>query len=236
MRLLITFSSTSEFGYDYVNKHSVQGMIYSLLGDSEYGAYHDSKRFKFFCFSDIFPIGDFTPEGNKNILISSPDVGFIKIMEDSLSSKPTIKLGDYIMNVQKHKVINLELKNKFISGSPVVLYKDNRKNLYFSFRRDKDLNFFLNRLKENAIKKYNAFYSTDFNLDENIFDKLKFKKEVAVRLRKKDNEFIIIGNVWELLEKFRIDNENRKFYEFIMDCGIGEKNSLGFGFINPIRA
>lgn len=235
MRLLFTFLPNSEFSYDRIDKHSIQGLIYSLLRDTEYDGYHDSKRFKFFTFSDIFPIGDFTPVENKNLLISSPDERLIRSIEDSLKGRDILKLGNYDIKIQGHKSINLRLKNRFISASPIVLYKDNKRDLYFSFRRDKDLNFFLERLKENAINKYNAFYSTDFNLEENIFDRLKFKKEVAVKLRKKDKEFIIIGNVWRLLEKFRISEENRKFYSFIMDCGLGEKNSLGFGFINPLR-
>lgn len=235
MRLLLTFSPTSEFSYDCIDKHSIQGLIYSLLGDTEYGAYHDLKRFKFFTFSDIFPIGDFKPGESKNLLISSPDERFIRCIENSLKDRNILKFRDCKFEIQEYKPITLKLKNKFISGSPIVLYKDNRKNLYFSFRRDKNLDFFLERLRDNAIKKYNAFYSTDFSLEGNIFDRLKFKKEVAVKLRRRDKEFIIIGNVWRLLEKFRISEENRKFYSFIMDCGLGEKNSLGFGFINPIR-
>ena len=68
----------------------------------------------------------------------------------------------------------------------------------------------------------------------NIFDRLKFKKEVAVTLRMDNTEFIMIGTVWRSLEKFNINRENGDFYRFIMDCGLGEKNSMGFGFINPI--
>ena len=235
MRLLLTFSPTSEFSYDCIDKHTIQGLIYSLLGDSEYGAYHDLKRFKFFTFSDIFPIGDFTIAENKNLLISSPDPRFIRSIEDGLKGRDTLKLGNYSVWIKGYRIINLGLMNRFISASPIVLYKDNKSNLYFSFERDKNLDFFLERLKENAIKKYNAFYSTDFTLKENIFDRLKFRKEVAVKLRKKNEEFIIIGSVWKLLEKFKISGENRKFYRFIMDSGLGEKNSLGFGFINPMR-
>ncbi|WP_297065841.1 CRISPR-associated endoribonuclease Cas6, partial [Thermococcus sp.] len=45
----------------------------------------------------------------------------------------------------------------------------------------------------------------------------------------------VIGSNWELLEKERIKPEERRFYRFIMDAGLGEKNSLGFGFLNPLR-
>jgi len=233
MRILIKFTPNEEFLYDEINKHTIQGVIYSLLRNTKYELRHDIKKFKFFTFSDIFPVGDFKPNESKNLLISSPDPDFIGALRDNLGNNETLKFGIHTVEIDEYKIMNLRLRNRFVSGSPLVLYKDNRKNLYFSFRRDKNLEFFLRRLKENSIKKYNAFYSTNFVLEENIFDRIKLKKEVAVRIRKVNREFIIIGSVWELLEKFNI--KNRKFYKFIMDCGLGEKNSLGFGFLNPIR-
>ena len=41
-----------------------------------------------------------------------------------------------------------------------------------------------------------------------------------------------------LLLKFhnsKINKSNRKFYEFIYESGLGEKNSTGMGFINNVR-
>lgn len=116
-----------------------------------------------------------------------------------------------------------------------MLYKDNRRNLYYSFERDRNLDFFLTRLKDNTLKKYNAFYEEALTLEENLFDRLIFKRDVAVRNIKGSSEFIIIGSVWRLLEKFRILREQRKLYAFLMDCGLGEKNSMGFGFVNPVK-
>jgi CRISPR-associated endoribonuclease Cas6 len=37
------------------------------------------------------------------------------------------------------------------------------------------------------------------------------------------------------LEKEYVDKKERKFYKFLLDVGVGEKNSLGFGFVNPIK-
>ncbi len=119
--------------------------------------------------------------------------------------------------------------------------ENNKKNKYFSFKRNKDLQFFLERLKENAIKKFNSFYNDNYYLDDVLFDKLIFKKEVVIPNKikvygennKEDKTSVIIGSVWSLLSKFSIENKDKKFYKFIMDCGLGEKNSLGFGFINP---
>lgn len=234
MRLLITLKSTCDCSYEYINKHAIQGMLYSLLKNTELQHYHDSSRFKFFTFSDIFPVSDFQRNVTKNLLIASPNEQFIETLWGSLKTRNTVRIKGNDFVVSNLKRIHLRMKNRFISSSPIVLYKSNRTNKYYSFERDGNLDFFLERLKENAVKKYNAFYGENFTLNEHIFDRLMFKKEVAVKDHKEGKEFIIIGSVWNVLEKFNIKEENTKFYKFIMDCGLGEKNSLGFGFVNPI--
>jgi len=221
------------FCYNSINKHTVQGFIYSLLKDTSFVQYHDHTTFKFFCFSDIFPIGDFKAGGEKHLLISSPNREFIEAIRSSIAGGQAFKLGGREIKI-RYKIVQPKLSSRFISASPIVLYQDNQQNLYYSFERNRDLNFFLQRLKDNAVKKYNAFYSEELNLNESIFDRLIFRKETAVQIKKGDAEFIIIGSVWKLLEKFNI-GENMKFYKFIIDCGLGEKNSFGFGFINPIK-
>lgn len=209
MRILLSLSPVEDFLYDSINKHTVQGFIYSLLRDTNFAEYHDSAKFKFFCFSDIFPIDDFKAGAEKHLLISSPNREFIEAIRGSLKAGQNFKLGGHEVKI-RYKVVQPKLSSRFISASPIVLYENNQQNLYYSFERNKDLNFFLQRLKDNAVKKYNAFYSEEYNLSENIFDRLIFRKETAAQIKKGDAEFI-------------------------MDCGLGEKNSLGFGFINPMK-
>ena len=68
-------------------------------------------------------------------------------------------------------------------------------------------------------------------LDSNLFDTFELSKEVSVRLQKNNNKFIIIGSLWKNME-FSLNRDNEKFYNFLFDNGLGEKNSLGFGFLN----
>jgi len=235
MRLLITFEPLQSFSSDVVYKHTVQGFVYSLLKETELSSSHDRAGFKFFTFSDIFPLGDFNIGQERNILISSPRDEFIDTLLASLIHKETLLLGGNPVKIKRFKRINLKLTSRFTSASPIALYKSNRENIYYSFEKDRDLGFFLNRLKENALKKFNAFFGENYTLEGNIFDRLIFKKEVAIRNIKGGKEFLIIGSSWRLLQKLYIHEYERKFYQFIMDCGLGEKNSLGFGFVNPVR-
>jgi CRISPR/Cas system endoribonuclease Cas6 (RAMP superfamily) len=41
-------------------------------------------------------------------------------------------------------------------------------------------------------------------------------------------EQVIIGTLWE----FGFNNGNKDLIQFALDAGLGERNSLGFGFMN----
>jgi len=235
MRALIRFRSQKFVPHSKINKHTVQGMIYSLLQGTEFEDLHAKRGFKYFTFSDIFPPGDFYPGREKSLLISSPNPRFIEAIHIYAKGLGYLYLSDEPFEIVEVKKFRVPSTGRFITGSPVVLYKDNRKNLYFSFRRGDTPDFFLKRVAENAVKKYNAYYDDEMTLEEEIFDVLRFKKEVSVVLKKGDKSFTVIGTMWSLLAKERIPRGYGKFYRFLMDCGLGEKNSLGFGFLNPLR-
>ncbi len=235
MRLMLEIVPSFDGVFENVNKHAIQGMIYAHLKDTKYSTYHDSNRFKFFSFSDIFPVSNFTKGVKKNLLISSPNNDLINTIYLSLKNVKIIHIKEMEFEVEAVKIFTLNPSRMYISASPIVLYKDNHLNEYFSFERDNDLNFFLERLKENALNKYFAYTGNHIDFSENLFDRLVFRKEVAVKDYKDGKEFIIIGSMWKVLEKNYIRDKYKYLYEFIMDCGLGEKNSLGFGFINPIR-
>ena len=45
----------------------------------------------------------------------------------------------------------------------------------------------------------------------------------------KGYEQIVIGTIWE----FEFDGwEDRRLIQFALDAGLGERNSMGFGFMN----
>ena len=232
MRMLVVLTSQSNCDYSFINKHHIQATIYSLLKDTAFDVLHNLRGFKYFTFSDLMPPTDFREEEEKYLLISSPSSPFIKFLRQRFKEIGEITIKGLKFSVTVKKLPN-KLPRRWITASPVVIKKD--RNTYFSFLRDSNLTFFLERLKENALKKYNSYYSDSLYFDEPLFDRMKFSKSVAVSLTMKEKRFIIIGSMWKLLEKFRIPRELKMFYRFLFDCGIGEKNSLGFGCLNEKR-
>lgn len=236
MRLKITFETSNE-APKQPNKHAVQGFIYNMLKGTEYGEIHDEPRFKFFTFSDFFR----DRGGRLTFIVSSPERGFIYTLYHNIKEMGHVYIGKHQLKVAEVRKFDVPLRNRFQTGSPIVVYRNSEENEYFKLHAHLDLRFFLERLRENAEKKYSAFYDDDFILDGPIFDRVipklrnNGKLDVYVKVVKNGVPFPVIGSNWELLEKERIRAKERRFYRFIMDAGLGEKNSLGFGFLNPIR-
>ena len=45
---------------------------------------------------------------------------------------------------------------------------------------------------------------------------------------------VIIGSIWKFSTVY-IDNRNIGIFDFLMDTGLGEMNSLGYGFLNKLK-
>ena len=235
MRLILEFKSLNQGEYSDITKYDIQGFIYSLLKqDSNFKDYHDVVGFKFFNFSNIFPISDFKEGSVKKLIISSPNTQFIYSIRDILKESENLHMSKIDISPESIKVFNPKKLGKFISSTPIVLFEDNRSNQYYSFKNNPDFDFFFNRLKDNAIKKYNAYTGDDFYFNDNLFTSFEFNREVSVRVRKNKNYFVIVGSLWKSLEA-DINKENKSFYKFLLDTGLGEKNSLGFGMLNDVR-
>ncbi len=236
MRILISMKTRENFVYNEINQYFIQSFIWNLLRDTGYSGMHDKPNFKFFSFSNIFPVSDFKENEEKQFIISSPDKQFIEILAEKLGNIKQFRLGIHEFEMNNVKKFSATLSQNWQTATPIVLYENNNANRYYSVKRNPDLGFFLERLKDNALKKYNIFYNENLNFEEPLFDRMFFKKQVAVHLRKAQKEFLILGTIWKFeINLLRCNNEKRKFYNFIMDCGLGEKNSLGFGFVNTIR-
>lgn len=237
MRLKLKFylSDSQNKIYDYYfNKYDVQGMIYSTLLDANMADIHNGNGIRFFSFSDVFPVDKLNRDTIYNLIISSPKEDLINTLYDVFLKNNYIYLSNYKFKMLNLEKFNLRLSKEFITGSPVVIYLNNKANKYFSLKNEDSIAFLLRRIKENAIKKFNQFYGEDIQINHLIFDYLKFHKEVSVYLEKGKKKFNIIGTTWYSLKLNRIRRNEEKFYKFIMDTGIGEKNSLGFGFLNPV--
>lgn len=235
-RLLIELVPLNFIKYSKITNIHLQGFVYNLLKDTRYNFKHDENGFKYFTYSNLFPVGDFKPGYVKKIIISSPINELINTVYYKLKTVDQVELNKqpfivrYIKKLKEHNHFQ-----GFKTGTPICLYSEKGDNNHFFSFKDLvlDYDFFFRRLKENALKKYNNYTGMEYWPEEDLFISFEFRKEVAHSLRNKQGyRFLVIGSQWDYLECN--PNIRQDFYKFIYDVGLGEKNSLGYGFLNML--
>jgi CRISPR-associated endoribonuclease Cas6 len=84
----------------------------------------------------------------------------------------------------------------------------------------------------NARSKYKEFYKKDINNNiQSITQSMVLLKEVVIHLPINNYTIKIPASVWRF-QFINLTNENKEFLKFILDTGIGERNSAGLGFLN----
>ncbi len=246
MRILIKLKNAKEQAYDLKYNNKLQGFIYNLLHNTEYGKLHDGEGYKFFSFSNIFPMSSRKGDG-RTFIIASPDEKFIDVVSVKLNERKDslLHIGEYEFELLDVKKINVKLKNKaeLITGTPIVIriprekYKeygiDGEYDSVYWKRKHTDL-VFITQLESNLFKKYNRFYNTKIDEFQVFKQQPKFKKLVVNHVIKGGKEHKVFGSLWEFHFDYVTDDQ-RKILEFGLDAGFGELNSLGFGFMNLKR-
>lgn len=236
MRLKIDLIPLSTIEYSQINRYIIQGFIYNILRFSdEFKDLHVGKRYKFFNFSNFFPISDFREGETKSIIVSSPRKKLIKFLHRILKDIKIVKLGIYEFKVKRLKKFKIPLRKVWRTSTPIVLYYKTNPKEFFSFKRH-SMGSFIELLTKNSLTKYKSFYNEDIQIND-LFEFYEYEKEVALSFRIKNKGYaLFIGTMWKKLGIIRpLSSKEKKFYKFLMDTGLGVLNSLGFGFINPIE-
>ncbi len=248
MRLLLKLKCRGNFSYDPSYYAKVQGFIYKSI-QPIYPQLHDLPGSKFFCFSNIYPVGinngvlsSFKEGETKYLLVSSPDSVFIKALREMIPE--TVNIGEYSFDVIEKKMIDPKIKKGDIlrAKTPIVIripkhrygeYGIKSEKGYVYWRPEYDFRAFVKQIEDNLIKKYKAFYGEEIER-ESIFEIYKYGKSVSVPLVINGRKVQIIGSLWDFSFSYLTPSQ-RRLLNLSLSTGLGEKNSLGFGFVNLER-
>jgi CRISPR-associated endoribonuclease Cas6 len=239
MRILINLRAAKNQGYESLYHHKLQGFVYGLLRDSGFDGLHDKEGYKFFCFSNIFPIKDIMGAGEAfNLIIASPNAELIssvegaleKILADADGNGRDVNIGEMSFEVVGFKKLETKLKRKDYERYGIP--EEERKARYVYWRPKYSFEAFLKQLSENLIKKFNDFYGTKLR-EYDLFEQFVFRRTTATKVIIDGREYVMVGSMWEFVWSY-MDETQRRVIEFGLDAGFGERNSLGFGFVNKI--
>ncbi len=249
MRIILKLKPLGPFSPNFEYHHAVQAFIYSALNNlsSRFHDLHDKKSYKFFCFSNIFAGQDKL----LSLIISSPHDKLIEEISNWLSplveTSSPIQIGNTQFELQKSTVFSykrLVFPLKLITATPILLRLPKEKVLKelgassipydaVYWRNNFPLSLFIDGITSNLDKKYRDYTALNIkkNTNDILFADYKFKKQVSTKIRMHNVDVTVIGSLWELGFSDDID----EFVQvFALDCGLGERNSLGFGFMNEL--
>jgi CRISPR-associated endoribonuclease Cas6 len=247
MRLVLRLEASKEQVYDNNYNHHVQSFFYNLIKNTEFNHIHDfkvineSRQVTPFCFSNLFPYGNMKKEEVKNIIISSPSEKLIFLISDKINRiKGSVHFGGMHFHVIDSNLFHTTISYPLviISATPIIvripqhLYQNYDLNVkhpydYVYWRQDYPIELFLNQLRTNLKRKFVNYYQ---NVGPSIFfSKFAFERQVSRKVTIRGMTQTIIATYWKFW--FEEDNE---IIKFAIDAGFGEKNRLGFGFVNTM--
>jgi CRISPR-associated endoribonuclease Cas6 len=179
-----------------------------------------------------------------NLIVSSPNDKLIEEISNQLSqlieTHSSIQIGATKFDLQ-----NLMFPLKIITSAHIwiripqqkVIRELGSNSVFFRevyWRDNYPMSLFIEGLESNLDKKYRDYTTLGIkkNTNDSLFTEYSFKKQVSTKIHMHDTDVIVIGSLWELGFSQYIDESVQIF---VLDCGLGERNSLGFGFVNELN-
>ncbi len=243
MRLLISLKALGDLAYDLRYHHKLQGFLYGLLEGTTYSGLHDRRGYKFFCFSNLFPPRDAAAGEMRYLLVSSPNLNLMQVLGDRLAKVDMIHIGDGAFKVVEVRELDPQVEEGcvLVTGTPIVVRVPKERYAeygivpekpysYVYWRKHHSFMAFLKQLEDNLKKKYREYHE-DAPTSEPVFEQFVFKKQVCNHVVFEGKEAKVFGSLWEF-PIGTLSEERWRLLQFGLDCGFGELNSLGFGFMN----
>lgn len=229
------------FPFNY--NHIITSLIYNNLVNMGIDLdFHDSKDFKFFTFSNIiFSKFEVTKEGFKsidgiiNFQIASPDSKLLrKIVNGFIKNNQILISGNEFTMTNIVRVKEPEFTNKmeFKTMSPIVV--NSHKEIDGKLKKwdlsPDDENFFP-FIERNLIKKYNQFFNEELTEDSiKVSSELKNVKKKRVMIKSNKSKQHYVCYMMDIILE-----GDPKVIKFAYDCGLSNKNSMGFGMIKAVK-
>jgi len=226
----------------------IQGFVYRNIKPSDAGWLHDrgyqygKRQYKLFCFSSIIEKGIYLKKEKKflfpnkvSIIISSPITWLLEDIAVSLIKSKDVRLGENILQVisiDVYKRIDIDSDSiKVKALTPIEVHStlkkpDGKKLTYYYSPFEEE---FSEQINMNLKRKWEAFYKqpAPYNLSiKPLFRGNKYEKIICYGREK------IVIKGWQ--GRYLLTGEI-PFLEFAYDCGIGSRNSQGFGMIEIIN-
>lgn len=251
MRVLARLSARADAAYDNAYHHKLRGRLWRALEGTKYDDEHDTDEPTGFCYSNPFPYGDMQEGDSRTLLISSHDEELLATVAEDFKDDPELNVGEMPFRVEDMSALDPDVgepgtSGTIESGTGVVVrippwrfddygIDDDSDQAAF-WRPEHTIRPFREQVEANLDRKHGLFCDDYLpgpsDRDGELFDSYELLKTFAVPVTvTTGQEMTYVLSKWKLGYTVR-DNHHRRHLNLALDCGIGERNSLGFGFVN----
>ncbi|MFB6202827.1 MAG: CRISPR-associated endoribonuclease Cas6 [Halorhabdus sp.] len=253
MRVLARLRARADAAYDNTYHHKLRGRIWNALEGTDYDGVHDENRPKGFTYSNPFPPGDMQQGDERTLLVSSPDEELLAHVAAHLKDFRELNVGEMPFRVEDVNALAPDVGEPGTSGTietgtgvlvriPPWHFEEYGIDVDHDeaefWRPKHTMEPFRNQIEANLDKKHGLF-CPDYlpgpsECEGELFDGYELIKTFAIPVTVTEG----VEETW-VLSKWRFDytvrdDDHRRHLNLALDTGIGERNSLGFGFVNRV--
>lgn len=252
MRLLARLSARAATAYDNTYHHKLRGRIWGALRDTEFDSRHDDGEPPGFAYSNPFPPRDMEAGDSRTLLVSSPNEELLAQVAADLLEEPELNIGEMPFTVEEVSDLSPDVGEPGSTGTIetgtglLVRIPPWRCDEYgidhpggntsTFWRPEHTLEPLQNQLESNLDRKHQLFLPEYLPgpsaVDGDLFDEYDLLKTFSIPVTVSEgerHEFVL--SKWRFGYTVR-DDDHRRHLNLALDCGLGERNSLGFGFVN----
>ena len=251
MRILTRLSARADAAYDNTYHHKLRGRLWQALEGSDYDALHDKNQPKPFTYSNPFPPGDMTEGEERTLLIASTEEELLAYLAEDLTRDRELNIGEMPFHVDEVTSLAPDVGEPGTSGTletgtgvlvriPPWRFDEYGLDIDHDetefWQPEHTMEPFQNQIEANLDKKH-SLYAPDYlpgpsDADGDLFDGYELIKTFAIPVTPtQGREETWVLSKWRFDYTVRDDN-HRRHLNLALDTGIGERNSLGFGFVN----
>lgn len=254
MRILTRLRARADTAYDNAYHHKLQGRIWGALEDSPYDDLHDENQPMPFTYSNPFPPEDMDEGDERTLLVASPEEELLTHIASDLQEEPELNIGEMPFTVEEVTAVAPDVGEPGTSGTidtgtgvlvriPPWRFEEYGIDIDHDeaefWRPEHTMEPFRTQIEANLDRKH-GLYCPDYlpgpsETDGELFDGYELIKTFALPVTPTE----VQQETW-VLSKWAFDytvrdDHHRRHLNLALDVGIGERNSLGFGFLNIIE-
>jgi CRISPR-associated endoribonuclease Cas6 len=253
MRLLVRLTARADAAYDHTYHHKLRGRIWRALEDTPFDERHDEPRPLGVSFSNPFPPRNMTEGDERTLLVAAPEEPLLAHIAEDLISDRELNIGEMPFHVDEITGLSPDVgepgtTGTLETGTGVLVRIPPRRFEEYGIEVDSEqaeywrpehtIEPFKTQLENNLDRKHGAF-APDYqpgpsDVDGELFDTYELLKTFAIPVTvTQGTELTYVLSKWKLGYTVR-DDDHRRHLNLALDTGIGERNALGFGFLNIV--